>query len=89
MVFELTGVLQRSAANQHCVTIPAATTLGEAIAELTNRHPQIGEVLLDNAGGLRRAHRLFLNGELIHRPDVAMPLAHNDQVEFLTAIAGG
>jgi sulfur-carrier protein len=88
MIFEFTGVLQRSAGNQHIVTLPAAT-LGEAVAQLTALHPPVSRVLLDNTGQLRRAHRLFLNGELVQRPSGGLRLADEDRIAFLTAIAGG
>ena len=88
MIFQFTGILQRAADNQRIVAIPAAT-LGNAISELAVRHPRIGQVLLDNTGQLRQAHRLLLNGELIPRPKTDLMLAENDHVEFLTAIAGG
>ncbi|HEV8562399.1 MAG TPA: MoaD/ThiS family protein [Actinophytocola sp.] len=88
MNFEFTGVLLRSAGNRSSVPIPAAT-LGDALTELTSQLPQMGRILLDNTGQLRRAHRLFLNGELVPNPDRTMVLSESDRIEFLTAIAGG
>lgn len=88
MIFEFSGILLHSADNQRSVSIPAAT-LNNALAELTSRFPQIRRVLLDNAGQLRQAHRVILNGELIPRPDNAMPLSAEDRIAFFTAIAGG
>jgi molybdopterin converting factor small subunit len=88
MIFELNGLLLRSAGNQRSVSIPAAT-LGGAITELADQFPQLRRVLLDNSGQLRQAHRVIFNGELISRPDGAMPMADGDRIEFFTAIAGG
>jgi molybdopterin converting factor small subunit len=88
MQFEFTGVLLRSAGNQRSVSIPAAT-LGDALTELTSQQPRMRQILLDNKGELRAAHRLFLNGEIIPKPDKTMPLSDGDRVGFLTAITGG
>ncbi len=88
MTFEFNGMLLRAADNQRAVPI-AATTLSDALSELTSKFPQMKRILLDNSGQLRQAHRVCLNNEIIARPDSAMPLSENDRVEFFTAIAGG
>lgn len=88
MFFEFNGVLLRTAGNQASVSIPAAT-FDDAITELMSRVPQMRRILLDNSGRLRQAHRVILNGQLVPRPDGAMPLSEDDRVEFFTAIAGG
>jgi molybdopterin synthase sulfur carrier subunit len=88
MTFEFTGILLQSAGNQRTVAI-AADTLGGALAELTTRFPQLKRLLLDNAGQLRQAHRVLLNGNLLARPDGALRLSADDRIEFFTAIAGG
>ncbi|MBT2511864.1 MoaD/ThiS family protein [Streptomyces sp. ISL-98] len=66
-----------------------ADTLGTALEQLEGRHPQIRQVLRDANGQIRRSHQLFLNGERVAIPDLSMTLKEADQVEFLTAIAGG
>ncbi|MFI9561577.1 MoaD/ThiS family protein [Nonomuraea endophytica] len=81
-------MLLRSADNQRTVPIVAGT-LNDALTELTARFPDTKRLLLDNAGRLRQAHRVMLNGELLLRPHSALPLAEDDRVEFFTAIAGG
>jgi molybdopterin converting factor small subunit len=88
MTFEFNGMLLRAADNQRTVSV-AATTLSDALTELTSKFPQIKRVLLDNSGQLRQAHRVCLNNEIITRPDGALPLAEDDRIEFFTAIAGG
>jgi sulfur carrier protein ThiS len=32
---------------------------------------------------------VFLNGELVPHPDIAMSLGNEDRIEFFTAVAGG
>lgn len=88
MNVEFTGILLRAANNNRTVTIDA-TTLADALAELTTKFPSMDRVLLDNTGNLRKAHRVFLNGELVSHPDRTMPLGTGDRIEFLTAVAGG
>ncbi|WP_438292706.1 MoaD/ThiS family protein [Streptomyces sp. HUAS TT7] len=88
MTFEFSGALLRAVDNQRTLSVKA-NTLGEALTELKASYPQLGVILLDGSGRLRQAHRVFLNGELVTSPDRAMPLADDDQIEFLTAIAGG
>ncbi|MFI9455251.1 MoaD/ThiS family protein [Amycolatopsis sp. NPDC052450] len=88
MNIEFTGILLRAANNNRTVTVDAAT-FAAALAELTTRFPSMDRVLLDNTGNLRKAHRVFLNGELVPHPDRAMPLGTGDRIEFFTAVAGG
>ncbi|MFD9482691.1 MoaD/ThiS family protein [Streptomyces sp. NPDC059991] len=88
MTFEFNGVLLRAAGNQRTVRVEAST-LSEALAELTSKHPQLRSLLLDNAGQLRQAHRVCLNSEMLKQPDANMPLSEDDTIEFFTAIAGG
>lgn len=88
MIFEFTGLLRSAAENQRSIPIKA-DTLNSAVTELTMRYPELRRVLLDNAGNIRKAHRIVLNGEVVHQPDPKTPLSDHDHVEFFTAIAGG
>ena len=88
MVFAFTGFLLTSTGNQRELTL-GSTTLGNALNELAAKLPQTKRLLFDNAGNLREAHRIVINGELTPHPDLAMQLSHEDRVEFFTAIAGG
>ncbi|WP_406187264.1 MoaD/ThiS family protein [Streptomyces sp. NBC_01006] len=81
-------MLLRAAGNQRTVSI-AATTLSEALTEVAAKFPQLKRLLLDSNGQLGAAHRVVLNREVILRPDGAMPLGDDDQIEFQTVIAGG
>jgi molybdopterin converting factor small subunit len=88
MTFRFSGMLLRYVDYRRTVPV-AAATLGDALATLTSTFPAIRPVLQDNGGELRRTHRLFLNGELVPWPTPDMPLVAQDDVEFLTMIAGG
>ncbi|MFD9427665.1 MULTISPECIES: MoaD/ThiS family protein [unclassified Streptomyces] len=88
MTFEFNGMLFRAADHQRTVSI-TATTLSDALNELTSKFPELKRLLLDNRGQLRQAHRVCLNSEIVNRPDGDMPLSEDDCIEFFTAIAGG
>jgi molybdopterin synthase sulfur carrier subunit len=84
----LSGPLLRFADYNRVVEI-AAGTLADAVTELNNRYPRLRPVLLDSDGSVSSLHRIVLNGQITTAPDPATPLADGDEVEFLTAIAGG
>lgn len=87
VTLHFSGILLRLVGCERAITLPAAT-LGDAVAAVEARHPQLHRVLRDGDGRLRRAHRIFINGELEPAADLSTPLADEDHVEFLTAIAG-
>ncbi|MGE0549310.1 MAG: MoaD/ThiS family protein [Kofleriaceae bacterium] len=66
-----------------------ATTILAALHELVATHPQLRSVLLDAHGSPRAIHRLFLNGDLLGRDQLGQPVAANDELSIITAIAGG
>lgn len=88
MTFRFTGLLLRFVGYQRTTEI-TATTLADALRQLRERFPQLRPVLWDESGSLIRVHRLLLNGELLSAPDDDVPLRDTDQIEVLTAIAGG
>jgi sulfur-carrier protein len=88
MTLRFSGLLLRFVDYQRTVALPAST-LGEALTLLEQRYPQLRPVLQDNTGKLRGTHRLFVNGQLVAHPGDNLSLAEEDDVEFLTAIAGG
>jgi molybdopterin synthase sulfur carrier subunit len=88
MTFRFTGLLLRFVGYQRTAEITAAN-LADALRQLHERFPQLRPVLWDESGSLIRVHRLLLNGELVSKPDGELPLRDTDQIEVLTAIAGG
>lgn len=88
MILRFSGIMLRLVNYERTVQVEA-DTLGTALEQLEGRHPQIRQVLRDANGQIRRSHQLFLNGERVAIPDLSMPLKEADQMEFLTAIAGG
>lgn len=88
MRLRLSGLMLRLVDYRRDIEV-RATTLGEAIAAVEHAHPRLREVLRDGEGRLRPTHRVFINGELVPGADLATALAEKDDVELLTAIAGG
>jgi len=88
VILRFSGIMLRLVNYERTVQVEA-DTLGAALEQLEGCHPQLRQVLRDANGQIRRTHQLFLNGERVARPDLGMPLEEADQVEFLTAIAGG
>jgi molybdopterin synthase sulfur carrier subunit len=61
-----------------------------AVVLLITRFPDLKNVLVDGTGRIRHMHALFLNDAMLPRGGVPdLPLAGNDVVQVLTAIAGG
>ena len=66
-----------------------ATNISNAIQSLTAAYPSVKKILLDGAGNVRSVHRLFLNSEMISEADMQRPLKPDDQLDIITAVAGG
>jgi sulfur-carrier protein len=64
-------------------------TLSELISDLDQRHPGIGERLIDQ-GQLRRFVNVYLNDEDVRfTGGLTTPLSDGDAVTVLPAVAGG
>jgi MoaD family protein len=64
-------------------------TLRELISDLDQRHPGIGDRLIEN-GELRRFVNVYLNDEDVRfTGGLTTPLADGDAVTVLPAVAGG
>jgi sulfur-carrier protein len=93
MKIVLSGALVRFADYTKEIDVEAST-VAEGVERLTDRFPNLKDVLLDGDGRVRRTHQLFLNGEQVERGDYPMgtaPLscAEQDTLFVLTAVAGG
>lgn len=68
----------------------SSITLAQVLEVLTADYPRVRRYLLDASGALLPFVRILLNNE---RPDLdvtlATPLQANDQITFLTPVAGG
>ena len=88
MKFVLSGNLLRFSKFQREIAI-AAPTVAAGLTQLVGDVPELGPVLLDGTGQLRKVHRLFLNQDQLTSDQLSRPANENDEVMILTAIAGG
>jgi molybdopterin synthase sulfur carrier subunit len=89
MKVKLSGVLLRFVNYQREVTVDDADTIATALDRVVSEYPALKPVLYDGSGNLRSAHQLFVNGDQVTRGDLRHPVAKDDTVDVLTAIAGG
>ncbi len=67
----------------------SGTTIGEILADLGSQHPALRDRLFDGSE-LRRFVNVYLNNEDIrYLEDLATPVAANDEVSIIPAVAGG
>ena len=65
-------------------------TVGEILNDVVRRHPQMGEQLLSDDGGLHRFVNVYLNGQDVRYLQVLdTPVGERDAVIILPAMAGG
>lgn len=88
MQFHITGALLRFTDYEPMLTLEA-DSLAAALERLTALYPDLRNVLYDRNGVVRLTHRLFLNGELVSRDELAQPIGPDDRVDIMTAISGG
>lgn len=88
MKFEFSGFLLQFVGGARSVEV-TAETLGDGLAALRTRYPQLGKVLLDDDGQLHRSHRICVGGEMLSRPPLDLPIPPAGKVTFMTAMAGG
>ena len=66
------------------------STVGEVLKALDAAHPGISERLFDDAGALRRFVNVFVaDDDVRFRDGLATPVAENDTVSIIPAVAGG
>jgi predicted phage tail protein len=84
----LSGVLQKHTQYQREHSFEVDTVQG-AVDALVVKYPNLKKMLNDPAGQLRCAHTLFLNGEHLAADQLDRALRPSDNLQILTAIAGG
>ena len=84
----LSGTLQRYAGYTREHTVDGET-LGQVLDGLADAQPSLGPVLFDESGSVRSAHALFVNGEQLATVEPDQPVANWDELEIITALAGG
>jgi sulfur-carrier protein len=81
--------LRPYAGGQSAVDVRGAK-VGEALADLTNQHPNLRQHIFNEAGELRPFVNLFLNDEDVRYLDgVETPIIDSDLLRIIPSIAGG
>lgn len=85
----LPTVLRQHAQGVRSVEV-AGETVGAALADLANQHPQLGQQLLDDQGELKNYINVFVGDENIRdRQGAQTPLDDRDEILIVPALAGG
>ncbi|QBI19797.1 MoaD/ThiS family protein [Egibacter rhizosphaerae] len=84
----LPGVLQPAVGRVREVEVEAST-VGDAIASLLARHPELRPHLFDEGGALRTHVLCVVDGEptRLRQPD--QPLRAGSEIAFVPAVSGG
>ena len=88
MKIVLSGTMLRFANYNRRIEVEAHN-VAAAIQSLTDTYPALKRALLDGQGQLRGVHRLFLNSEMLLPGEMERPLQADDQLDIITAVAGG
>ncbi len=88
MNISFSGTLLRFVNFQKTLTLDVPT-VGEALSAVAAKFPQSKSVIYDGEGKVRQVHQVFLNGKQLTPGELGTAVASSDQVDLLTAIAGG
>lgn len=71
------------------VEAPGAT-LGEVLAVVFEKNPQLRGYILDDQGSIRRHVAVFVGGRPVNnRADLTIPVGENEEIHVLQALSGG
>lgn len=88
MELSFSGTLIRFIDFQKKISLDA-NTVNEALGKVASKYPKVRPVLYDGDGRVRQVHQIFVNGKQLVPSDFDTALNPNDQLDVLTAIAGG
>lgn len=88
MNMSFSGTLLRFVNFQKNIFVDAQTAK-DALDKLVSLHPQARQVIYDADGKVRQVHQMFLNGKQLRNDELDNPVHADDQLDILTAIAGG
>lgn len=82
-------VLRAQAGNQKRVEV-SGSTVGEALDSLLEQFPALRDQVFTGEGSLNRFVNVYVNGrDVRYEQELATPVAANDEVTLLPAMAGG
>ncbi|QLH26326.1 MoaD/ThiS family protein [Streptomyces sp. Rer75] len=88
MIVKVRGVLLRFTNYENDIEVGGAT-VRDGLTALTERYPNLAEVLLDREGSIRSTHLIALNGERLSRSELDRKATEDDRVDIVTAVSGG
>ncbi|GAA2349845.1 MoaD/ThiS family protein [Streptomyces cuspidosporus] len=88
MIFKVRGVLLRFTNYENEIEVGGAT-VRDGLTALTERYPDLAEVLMDREGSVRATHLIALNGEKLTPTELDREATEDDRVDIVTAISGG
>jgi sulfur-carrier protein len=88
MVLKIRGILLRFTNYESSIEVQAPTVRA-ALTELTERYPELRDVLFDRSGSVRPTHLVALNGEALTPEELDRASADDDRVDIVTAVSGG
>jgi MoaD family protein len=88
-VVRLPSVLRAQANGEKAIEVEGGT-VGDAVQALVGRHPALAEQLLTPEGELHRFVNVYVNGrDVRYLAGLETPIAAQDEIRLLPAIAGG
>ena len=88
-VVRLPSVLRAQANGEKAIEVEGGT-VGDAVQALVGRHPALAEQLLTPEGELHRFVNVYVNGrDVRYLAGLETPIASQDEIRLLPAIAGG
>ncbi|MEU6734760.1 MoaD/ThiS family protein [Streptomyces physcomitrii] len=88
MIVKVRGVLLRFTNYENDIEV-GGETVRAGLNELTERYPNLSEVLLDREGTVRATHLIALNGEQLSPAELDREATEDDRVDIITAVSGG
>jgi len=88
MVVKVRGILLRFTNYESSIEVDAPTVRA-ALTQLTERYPEMKDVLLDRSGSVRPTHLVALNGEALRPEELDRTSADDDRLDIVTAVSGG
>ncbi len=91
VTFNVTGFLTDFTGGQHQIVIESrATTVGEALNDLWQRHVGLRDRVVNEQGNLRQHVNIFINDENVRRKQLLeTSLPDNCEITILPAVSGG
>ena len=60
-----------------------------ALTRVSEMYPAFQRAVFDSDNCIRAVHQVFVNGEMVPRAEMSRPLCDKDEIDIITAIAGG